>query len=271
MGMLPDYLPGYQPVQEPQVRTSNSKGSGTRKLPEHAGGWTRSTMLGRKGRISGHVARPPQPRRLRDVLRREDRASEDGVRGPPEPLHDEDRGDRPRDSAGRRLRRRSRSRSPARNAGSSSPRKWSNRPAGLTSAWQQIVQVASRLGANWSYNNSADVMKEIGRAVPFYEGANYENLAREYGRQWPCTNDRPLGTPYLCSRRSRGRHRPFSSCRSTSAGASRRCTAADFPFTLTFGHSLYYWHQNALIQHSETLKARISASSCWTIPTASSR
>jgi len=29
---------------------------------------------------------------------------------------------------------------------------------------------------------------------------------------------------------------------------------AEYPFTLVFGHSLYYWHQNVLIQHSETLK-----------------
>ena len=28
----------------------------------------------------------------------------------------------------------------------------------------------------------------------------------------------------------------------------------DYPFTLVFGHSLYYWHQNVLIKHSETLK-----------------
>ena len=29
---------------------------------------------------------------------------------------------------------------------------------------------------------------------------------------------------------------------------------ADYPLTLVFGHSLYYWNQNVLIQHSETLK-----------------
>ncbi len=70
-------------------------------------------------------------------------------------------------------------------------------PGGLTSAWRQVVEVADRLGTRWRYDSSADVMKEIARAVPFYEGASYENLAREYGRQWPCTHDRPLGTPYL--------------------------------------------------------------------------
>ena len=31
----------------------------------------------------------------------------------------------------------------------------------------------------------------------------------------------------------------------------------DYPFALVFGHSLYYWHQNVLIKHSETLKREI--------------
>ena len=125
-------------------------------------------------------------------------------------------------------------------------------PFGLTSAWQQIVQVANRLGANWKYNNSADVMKEISRAVPYYEGASYENLAREYGRQWPCTNDRPLGTPFLFEENSSCGPFKLIPVHKPSHHADK--PPADYPFTLTFGHSLYYWHQNALIQHSETLK-----------------
>ncbi|MCX7824840.1 MAG: molybdopterin oxidoreductase, partial [Verrucomicrobiae bacterium] len=28
----------------------------------------------------------------------------------------------------------------------------------------------------------------------------------------------------------------------------------DYPVILVFGHSLYYWHQNVLIKHSEVLK-----------------
>ena len=30
--------------------------------------------------------------------------------------------------------------------------------------------------------------------------------------------------------------------------------SADYPLTLVFGHSLYYWNQNVLVRHSETLK-----------------
>ena len=47
-------------------------------------------------------------------------------------------------------------------------------------------------------------------------------------------------------------------------------TPPDYPFTLVFGHSLYYWHQNVLIQHSETLSAN-TASCCSITPMVSSR
>jgi predicted molibdopterin-dependent oxidoreductase YjgC len=126
-------------------------------------------------------------------------------------------------------------------------------PAGLTSAWRQVVEIADRLGTRWQYNSSADVMKEIGSVVPFYEGASYENLAREYGRQWPCTHDRPLGTTVLFDDGHRGQPAAFSFAPLAQLPAPSRFSTA-FPFVLMFGRSLYYWHQNTMVQHSETLK-----------------
>jgi predicted molibdopterin-dependent oxidoreductase YjgC len=113
------------------------------------------------------------------------------------------------------------------------------------------MEVAKRLGIEWQYETSSDVMEEIGRVVPFYEGANYENLARHYGRQWPCTYERPLGTPYLFIDQKGKRLFSFAPIRQLSP-VSHSTTA--FPFVLVFGLSLYYWHQNTMVQHSETLK-----------------
>jgi predicted molibdopterin-dependent oxidoreductase YjgC len=120
---------------------------------------------------------------------------------------------------------------------------------GLTPAWQQLTQVAHLMGANWNYACAAEVMEEIGQAVPFYSGANYENLAREYGRQWPCTKDRPLGTRYLFAD-SNGSKFNFAPV----AKPLQVSTAAEYPFQLFFGSSLYYWTQDVLVRHSETLK-----------------
>jgi predicted molibdopterin-dependent oxidoreductase YjgC len=118
-------------------------------------------------------------------------------------------------------------------------------------AWRQLAQVAQRLGADWYYGSAAEVMEEIRAVVPFYGGASYANLAVDYGRQWPCTKDRPLGTPRLFAENPK--ERAFKLV----LPAERRPAAAamaEYPFVLVLGHSLFYWHQNVLINHSETLK-----------------
>ena len=126
-----------------------------------------------------------------------------------------------------------------------------NPPPGLTPAWEQITRVAQLMGAHWNYPSAAAVMDEIGEAVPFYSGATYQNLAREYGRQWPCTTDRPLGTQFLFAN-SNG-ERPFKFV-PVAAAPEPAAQPKGFPLTLVFGNSLYYWNQNVLVRHSETLK-----------------
>jgi predicted molibdopterin-dependent oxidoreductase YjgC len=98
-------------------------------------------------------------------------------------------------------------------------------------------------------------MDEIGKAVPFYSGASHENLTRDYGRQWPCTKDRSFGTGYFtrfafCDEAPERKLKFVPVTRAPIAAEADK----EFPLTLVFGHSLYYWHQNILIKHSETLK-----------------
>jgi formate dehydrogenase major subunit/formate dehydrogenase alpha subunit len=126
---------------------------------------------------------------------------------------------------------------------------------GVTPAWQQLTAVANALGANWKYGSSAEVMDEIGKAVPFYSGASHDNLTRDYGRQWPCTRDRSFGTGYFtrfafCDEAPERKLRFVPVAREPKGAEGSK----EYPFTLVFGHSLYYWHQNVLINHSETLK-----------------
>jgi predicted molibdopterin-dependent oxidoreductase YjgC len=123
--------------------------------------------------------------------------------------------------------------------------------SGTIPAWQQLTRVAQAMGADWKYESAAEVMDEIGTVVPFYSGATYHNLAAEYGRQWPCTKDRPLGTRHLFAEGLPAQGFKFVPIpRPLEADA----VSKEYPLTLVFGHSLYYWNQNVLIQHSETLK-----------------
>jgi formate dehydrogenase major subunit len=123
-------------------------------------------------------------------------------------------------------------------------------PAGLTPGWQQLTRLAGLMGAGWKYRSASEVMQEIGEVVPFYSGASYENLARDYGRQWPCTKDRPLGTRFLFADPHGVARFKFVPVRP----GERFVAPKNLPLMLVFGHSLYYWNQNVLIRHSETLK-----------------
>jgi formate dehydrogenase (coenzyme F420) alpha subunit len=125
-----------------------------------------------------------------------------------------------------------------------------NPPGQAVPVWKQLVQVARALGADWRYESASAVMDEIGSVIPFYGGAGYENLAREYGRQWPCTKDQPLGQKFLFA----GGLPPQGFRFAPIPRPRPAAVSPEYPLTLVFGHSLYYWHQNVLIQHSETLR-----------------
>jgi predicted molibdopterin-dependent oxidoreductase YjgC len=124
-------------------------------------------------------------------------------------------------------------------------------PSHLMSAWQQVVEVANRMGAAWNYPVSADVLAEIVSVVPDYTAVTHENLTRDYGRQWPCTLDRPLGTPFLYADARSSRKFVFEVLRPVSAETA---VNTEYPFVLSYALSKYYWHKNTLVRHSETLK-----------------
>jgi predicted molibdopterin-dependent oxidoreductase YjgC len=127
--------------------------------------------------------------------------------------------------------------------------------AGLLPTWEQISKVAQRMGAAWNYSSASEVMDEIREVVPFYSGVTYENLSREYGRQWPCTKDHPLGTSYLFAHENGSKPFQFVAVPKPEAVAP---VSKDFPFTLVCGSSLYYWNQNVMVRHSETLRREYS-------------
>jgi formate dehydrogenase major subunit len=107
------------------------------------------------------------------------------------------------------------------------------------------------MGARWDFASSEDILAEAASLIPVYSGVTHENLTREYGRQWPCTKERPLGTPRLFA--DGEKIHPFR-FKEMSPVFPEEPEQTEFPFVLWFGHSLYYWLHNTLVQHSEVLK-----------------
>ncbi len=55
--------------------------------------------------------------------------------------------------------------------------------------WQIIQDIANRLGANWKYTHPSEVMDEAARLCPIFAGVNYQRLEGYKSLQWPVHAD----------------------------------------------------------------------------------
>lgn len=55
--------------------------------------------------------------------------------------------------------------------------------------WQIIQDVANRLGANWNYQHSSEIMHECAMLTPLFAGVSYERLEGYKSLQWPVAAD----------------------------------------------------------------------------------
>src|SRR2546428_12938734 len=66
--------------------------------------------------------------------------------------------------------------------------------------WQIVQQIANRLGAAWNYQHPAEVMDEIASLTPIFAGVNYQRLEGYKSLQWPVAAD-GAGEPLLYTQR----------------------------------------------------------------------
>ena len=64
--------------------------------------------------------------------------------------------------------------------------------------WRIIMNVANALGAKWSYQHPSEVMAEMASLSPLYAGVSYERLEGFNSQQWPVAAD-GSGQPMLYS------------------------------------------------------------------------
>ncbi|WP_018924287.1 formate dehydrogenase subunit alpha [Salsuginibacillus kocurii] len=55
--------------------------------------------------------------------------------------------------------------------------------------WQIIMEVANRLGANWSYDHPSEIMDEAASLAPIFAGVSYDRLENYESLQWPVDKD----------------------------------------------------------------------------------
>jgi predicted molibdopterin-dependent oxidoreductase YjgC len=63
--------------------------------------------------------------------------------------------------------------------------------------WQIIANLGNRLASGWDYTSPAQIMEEVAKLTPIYAGITYDRLEKGERLQWPVENKKHKGTPIL--------------------------------------------------------------------------
>ncbi len=121
--------------------------------------------------------------------------------------------------------------------------------------WEIVCDLAKRVerklgrqqSAGFDFASPEEIWNEMAALTPPFQGITYERIEREGGVHWPCpTPDHP-GSPYLFADtfpRGRGQFVPLS------YRPSAELPDDEYPFILSTGRVLYHWHGGTLTRRS---------------------
>jgi formate dehydrogenase major subunit len=120
--------------------------------------------------------------------------------------------------------------------------------------WQIVQDIANRLGAGWNYAHPSRIMNEIAAVTPLFAGVNYERLEGYRTLQWPVAPD---GTdqPLLYTRKFAfpdGKARLFP----VSWTAAPEQPDAEFDLHLNNGRLLEHFHEGNLTYRSSGIREK---------------
>jgi predicted molibdopterin-dependent oxidoreductase YjgC len=115
--------------------------------------------------------------------------------------------------------------------------------------WQIVSALAEKMGHPFNYESAEDIMEEIASLAPIYGGIHYDRLDG-YGLQWPCVDRRDPGTPIL----HRGKFtRGLGKFHAVDYKPPAEVVSADYPLILTTGRVLEHWHTGSMSRRSDVL------------------
>jgi len=119
-------------------------------------------------------------------------------------------------------------------------------PEGVLPAWQLYTRIAEKLSLNWEYASPSDIMDEIASLTPSYSGVSYDRFKGINGIQWPCDSEHPEGCARFDIDEAEGGVRFVA--------VTGDFTVPDvnetYPWLLMTGKSQHFWHQNNLMKRT---------------------
>jgi formate dehydrogenase alpha subunit len=110
--------------------------------------------------------------------------------------------------------------------------------------WEIICELSKRSGFEMSYSTTAGIMDEIRALTPIYGGITHERI-KERGLQWPCRDLEDNGTPVLHT--GADFHGKFHK---VEYREPPELPDEEYPFYLTTGRVLFHFHTGTMTRRS---------------------
>ncbi|SFV27711.1 formate dehydrogenase alpha subunit [Hyphomicrobium facile] len=116
--------------------------------------------------------------------------------------------------------------------------------------WEVVSRIATAMGHPMRYNNAAEIMDEIARLTPTFEGVSFDRIDELGSIQWPCNEEHPTGTPVMHTEEfTRGKGRFMLTGFVPTAERSNR----NFPLILTTGRILAHYNVGAQTRRTDNV------------------
>jgi len=115
--------------------------------------------------------------------------------------------------------------------------------------WWILNEVGKRVAGMSNYGSPEEIFEEIGRSVPSYSGATYDNIYPT-GKQWPINSDNPSGTEILHSKSfpvGRGKLVPVK------YGPPAETVGEKYNLIMTTGRNYFHYHSGTMSRRADLL------------------
>jgi formate dehydrogenase major subunit len=116
--------------------------------------------------------------------------------------------------------------------------------------WRILQDLANRMGWDWDYESTAEVMREVNSLTPLYGGVTHERVEAEGGLQWPCWDEDHPGTERLYTE-AFNTDDGLAHLQGIGYSEPAETPDDDYPFTLTTGRVLYQYHTGTMTHREE--------------------
>jgi len=134
-------------------------------------------------------------------------------------------------------------------------------PGEARADWWIEVELAKRLGLGWSYESPADVFAEMKLNMKSFDNITWDRLAQENAVTYPSLSESDPGQAIVFSE---GFPRPEGRAKFTPAAivAPDDVPDTDYPMILTTGRQLEHWHTGSMTRRSKVLDGLEPEANC---------